>query len=295
MDSTYVIYKLLSETNDDVTAIVLIRGEHAKRTITPRREILKHVPNLIQELKKIRTFDVIFKVAEDNDYSDEIMHHWYTYLIAYAAPFLNEGLYDRVATGRTWEQFNIKVVDFIDPATNEPIVGNPTAFATQRLFDRLVEKGTIWKPLTTHDFHDHFTRWHAFKCIPDNIRNRTFSCFSPIENDYGNTPCGKCHKCLWDKITLLFIENGYTAEQLETYKVAKSIEYGSPGKTANMRAWLPLITKDCTDYWNGLDTKEKVQAFCRDMPYYTLPKDIPEGSIWDMSDISDIGNKPIVA
>ena len=294
MDTAYLLYKLLSETKDEVTALHLVRDEDTKHKIASPHKNNKHIPALVEELRKIRDFKFITKLVADDDYPPDIMHHWYPYLISYAAPFLNEGIYDRVGTGRTWEQFNQRVVNFIDPFTKLPIRGNPSAFATQRLFDKLVHKGTIWKPLTTHEYHRDFNRWHVFSYLPKEIRKHTFSCDFPNFVDDEAIPCGGCHKCLWDKFTEAVVAQRWTAKQLEDYKLTKAREFGSGSKVAPMRAWLPIVMGE-GKIWMDLDTKEKVQEFVEVRPYYSVPANVSKESIWNMNDLSDIANKPIIA
>ena len=294
MDTAYLMYKLLSETDDEVTAIHLVRNDDAKHKIASPLKNNKHIPGLVEELKKVRDFKFISKLVADDDYPPDIMHHWYPYLISYAAPFLNEGIYDRVATGRTWEQFNQRVVNFIDPFTKLPIKGNPSAFATQRVFDRLVRKGTIWKPLTTYEYHADFNRWHVFTYLPENIRKHTFSCDFPEFVDDKAVECGGCHKCLWDKFTRVVMKEGWSAERLETFKIEKGKEFGAGGKSAPMRAWLPIVMGK-GKIWMDLDTKEKVKEFVQWRPYYSVPPNLSKDSIWNMNDLTDVANKPILA
>jgi 7-cyano-7-deazaguanine synthase in queuosine biosynthesis len=288
LDSTYVMYKLLSETEDEITAVLLETANGSTNKISSPKDQNRHVLNIVNELKKIRDFDYVVKQVWDDEYDEEVMNHYYTYFVAYAAPFINSKTFDRLVTGRTWEQFNKKLVE-----TEDKRIGNPSYFATIRLMTKLTRRGYLWNPLITHDFHDHFNRWHVFKYLPDNLKTKTFSCNSPIKTEEKNKPCKECYKCLWDELVNIFKENGSTAAQVEDFRRKKCREYGISKKDAPMRFWLPLFMKKGRIF-DDLDTKEKIQKHIGNpnLPHYSVPKkfaDDPE-SIWYMNDLSDIKN-----
>jgi len=284
MDSTFVMYKLLSETSDEVTAILFETAEGSKNKISSPKIQNRHLHDLVEELKKIRDFNFIVKQVADDDYDEEVMNHYYTYLVAYAAPYLNDGTYDRVTTGRTWEQYNKRLVF-------DGRIGNPSSFAAQRLFKRLATRGELWNPLITHEYHHNFNRWHAFTYLPEHVRNKTFSCNSPVVGEEKNEPCLECYKCLWDELVQTLMNSGYTSEQIEQFRMSKCKEYGNGLKDAPIRMWIPLFMKKGRIF-DDLDTKEKIQDFISDSykPHYSIPSKYrkQKESIWFMSDVSDL-------
>jgi hypothetical protein len=284
MDSTFVMYKLLSETDDKVTAVLFETADGSTNKISSPKIQNGHVINVVYELKKIRDFDFIVKKVSDDDYEEEVMNHYYTYLVAYSAPFLNDGTYDRVSTGRTWEQYNKKLA-------YDGRIGNPSAFAAERLFRKLARRGSLWNPLVTHDFCQSFNRWHAFTFLPESLRSKTFSCNSPVITDDKVEPCKECYKCLWDELVLTLIENGMNANQIEEFRKRKCREYGNDVKDAPIRLWIPLFMGRGRILFD-LDTKEKVINFVTDpwIGHYSIPKKFHrvQNSIWYMNDLSDI-------
>jgi hypothetical protein len=281
-DSTYVLYKLLTETDDEVTALTLERTEDLgiKGLAGPPESNLR-IPKLVEELKKIRNFTHIKKIVTKDEINEET-DHYYTYGITWAAPFLNDETYDRLATGRTWEQHDQNLFK------NTSIRGTPALLASKRLFKKLTTRGELWNPLATHEYHDKFNKWHIFKYLPKNLLQFTFSCDQPIVCDDGswNERCYECYKCLWDEKVLEMIDQGYNDVQIDSYRRLKSLQYGHKGKSAPMRFWLPIemgkgvILRD-------LDTKEKVQEFIEKKWHYTLLFRSEKG-IWDFSDFSDL-------
>jgi len=288
LDSTYVMYKLLSETNDKITAVLLETAVGSTNKISSPKVQNSRVIDVVNELKKIRDFEFIVKYVSDNEYDDEIMNHYYTYFVAYAAPFVNDRKYDKLVTGRTWEQFNKKLVE-----TDDKRIGNPSYFAALRLMTRLTRRGYLWNPLVSHDFENHFNRWHVFKYLPDNLKSKTFSCNSPVTSEDKTQPCKECYKCLWDELVNTFIESGLTADQVEDFRRKKCREYGISKKDAPIRFWLPLFLGRGRIF-DELDSKEKIQALIGNpsMPHYSVPKKFAEDpkSIWYMNDLSDIND-----
>lgn len=300
MDSTFVMYMLLKNTDDEVTAILFETAEGSHNKISSPKIQNRHLPELVQELKKIRDFKFIIKQVADDDYDEEIMSHYYTYLVAYAAPFINDGTYDRIVTGRTWEQYNKKLVF-------DGKIGNPSSFAAQRLFKKLVKPGYVfdgqndaklsdrlyklWNPLTTHEYYKEFNRWHAFTYLPENIRERTFSCNFPIIGEDKNDACGECYKCLWDELVQTLIKAGYNSQQIEEFRKNKCKEFGTDTRDAPMRMWLPLYMGK-GKIFDDLDTKEKVKDFIADVykGHYSVPAKFAKqkDSIWYMDDVSDV-------
>jgi 7-cyano-7-deazaguanine synthase in queuosine biosynthesis len=287
LDSTYILYKLLSETDDEVTAITFQRDYDSELYVAyPPLNFLR-LPKLIEELRKIRDFNHIMRTVTEEEMNPDT-DHTYTYFISYAAPFLNDGTYDRIVTGRTAEQWDKKV----QVADHKTIDGSPTNVAATRLFRKLVTRGEVWNPLQKNVWHQNFNKWHAFYALPQNLYKLTLSCNRPIAVDDGtwNESCGQCYKCLWDEKVAELIGYGYTAEQIDDWRKTKAYYYGSEYARiyAPMRIWLP-IEMGHGNIYRGIDTLEKCREFVRKGPSYSLKRRAnKEGTIWDMSDLSDL-------
>jgi 7-cyano-7-deazaguanine synthase in queuosine biosynthesis len=295
LDSTYVLYKLLSETDDEVTAITFQRDYDSELYVAYPPLNFTRLPKLIAELKKIRNFNHIMKTVTEEEMNPNT-DHTYTYFISYAAPFLNDGTYDRIVTGRTAEQWDkkVQVADF------KTIDGSPTNVAATRLFRNIVTRGEVWNPLQKNVWHENFNKWHAFYYLPQNLYRLTFSCNRPIAVDYGKDiqACGNCYKCLWDEKVEELISLGFTATMIDEWRKNKAYYYGSENPShkiyAPMRIWLPIEIGHGNIY-REIDTLEKCREFVRRGPSYSLKRrPNKEGTIWDMSDLSDLDGVDLI-
>ncbi len=261
MDSTYVLYKLLTETDDVVRAVYLRKPVGTNFRIPLMTEDqLPLLNSLVTELKAIRDFEF---VVHDIETSNEELRHWYLQAVTYAAPLLNSGEFDRMSTGRTWEQHDQKC--FI----GSTFVGTPSEMAVQKLWDRDVTQGVLWNPLETHEYHQDFCRAHALTHLPTEIQALTTSCHYPVVTANSATPCGNCHRCLWDEKVKEMMLAGYNTDQINVYRKLKGLQYGGGNEvSAPMRAWLPVEMGKGT-IWAGQDTIQKIQARCQTQDHYT--------------------------
>ena len=235
IETAYIAWKLLTETEDELTCLFLkTPNSVGRRQFDGDIHQYKKIQPLITELKKIRPFEVILKQCQEHEFNFET-EHYYTFFINFAAPLLNLGIYDRIATGRTWEQAGQKILS--DPNLN----GSPSSIAGKRLFDRLVTKGELWNPLVTHDFKQNFTKAHAIQELPQNILSKTFSCVTPMlnENDEYHA-CDLCFKCLSIKNINKKLSQGKTPEEIDAWRIEKSYEYGGGQVMAPFRYWIYL-------------------------------------------------------
>jgi len=295
LDSTYVLYKMLSETDDEITAVTFQRDYDSELYVAYPPINFLRLPSLIEELRKIRNFNhsmITVTEEEMNPNTD----HTYTYFISYAAPFLNDGTYDRIVTGRTSEQWD----KFVKVSDEKIIKGSPTNIAATRLWRNIVTRGEVWNPLQQNVWHENFNKWHAFYYLPQNLYRLTLSCNRPIAIDNGtsNKACGQCYKCLWDEKVADLISQGYTAEMIDVWRKDRAYYYGSQQVDAPvwapMRIWLP-IEMGKGNLYREIDTLEKCRNFVRRGPSYSLKRrSNKEGTIWDMSDISDINTTDLI-
>lgn len=233
IETTYVAWKLLKETNDELSCVFLhLDDKTGTRQFDADIRHFNKVKPVIEELKKIRNFNAFIKTCDRSEINDET-NHYYTFFINFAAPYLNSGVYDRISTGRTWEQIGQKIL--ADPNLN----GSPSEIAGQRLFKRLVRKGELWNPLANHHWHQNFTKGHALKELPPELLEKTFSCVLPLV-DENNVPhaCGVCFKCLWIKFLKEKLASGMSPDEIENWRVQKCYEYGGGNVMAPLRYWI---------------------------------------------------------
>jgi hypothetical protein len=293
-DSTYLLNKLLTETSDEVTAVTITGEGFAGAESAP--ESLKNIEPLRGELLKVRSFDHLFVTSADMTSGDGwIDRHYYTRFVSYAAPKLNDGTYDRITSGRTWEQHDQTVIKEIN------MRGMPATYAARRLFKNMTTRGELWEPLITHEFDANFCKYHTLVCLPANLRDLTVSCHYSSYEDGKYVACGKCYKCLWDRKVAELVGQGYGERQINFYRRMRSLQYGGGNNlSAPMRAWLPVEMNE--QPYRGLDTKQKVQVNTQTGTHYSLAITSDPENIWNMStltadeaiDTSDI-NPPIPA
>jgi 7-cyano-7-deazaguanine synthase in queuosine biosynthesis len=273
-DSTYVMYKLLTETDDEVTAILFKKDEITEVLNLAPNLSYTNVPYVLEELRKIRPFKFIEHFIQSKNQDNETKHY-YTYFIKYAAPFLNDGTYDRIVTARTWEQYNQNIF-------NSNLKGSMAEIAAKRLFQREVTRGYIWNPLVTHDFHQNFNKAHVFLNLPENLMKYVNSCVSPdIKNDMA-VSCGRCYKCLFNAKVRSFLAVGHSPDRIQKWTETKCYEYGGDsGLSAPIRKWIKIEHMDdpVQRYFMKKDTIEEV----KNKPHYTFNSIKPEG-IWDPTD-----------
>lgn len=281
-DSTFLLHKLLTETSDEVTTLTFGGQGFASTEVT--QEQLLSLPKLEEELQKIRSFSTMRINFADLDVSDvSISRHYYTSFVNYAAPFLNDGTYDRITSGRTWEQHDQTVI----PSMN--IRGLPSTFAAHRIFKKVATRGTLWEPLITHDFVNKYGRYHALTALPENLAQEIVSCGMAAYDETSKkyVACGHCYKCMWDRKVKGFIAEGFGPDEIGFYRRSKSLQYGGGRNlSAVMRQWLPLEMGEPP--FNGLDTKEKVQLYTQSKGHFSVAnQDFSADDIWNMSTLTE--------
>jgi hypothetical protein len=290
-DSTYIMYKLLKETDHEITAVCFY-GYHKDLCISVQPTLSRIQPNLdiiVQELKKIRDFTFITKEIQRDEFNenDDLLSRYIIkdkmhpissgpldYFIWWSIPGVNAGLYDTLVHGISWEQMRKKY------KTSDGTEGSPKHVEAENKLKRYAPTARMWLPLLNHDFHHQFNRWHIFKYMPQILQRYCISCASPVENAETKVkePCDFCFKCLWDRFTKNIVEHDVmTAEQLEEYRYKKALEYGGGnGITATMRYWLPVEMRSEKAYYRvddmKLDSKEKVQQYMQNKNFDYLVK-----------------------
>jgi len=278
-DSTYILYKLLTETDHEVTATILVRNkdhDHMKDIgvyFAPLETNLSNVDLLVEELQKIRNFTYNIHVISASDFDADILSVYkkrkvvskgpWNYIAYYAVA--NKDNFDMIVSGITWEQMQKKFHNNKDNLSSEQGI-DKVNYLKKWITDR-APNVTLFTPLLTHEYHQNFTRWHVFKYLPEQYAQMALSCTMPTKN---YESCEKCYKCLWDRVVRnLMLYSNYSSEQIEEYRHSKALEYGGgDGITAQMQVWLPIEMQCRAACWFSddlgiIDTREKAIEFTK--------------------------------
>ena len=234
IDSTYIAWKILTETDDELTCLFLHVPDREGMLFQGDTFLYEQSLILVEELKKIRDFKFIMKQCRKDEITDEL-NCFYTFFINFAAPYLNNNIFDRIVTGHSWEQAGQKILKNYDRS--------PVSIAGERLFNKLVTRGELWNPLATHDYVQNYSKAHAITQLPKEILEKSFSCSFPFKDSKNNLkPCNICYKCLWNIHINNMLESGKTPEEIDIYRIQTAYEYGGGELMAPLKYWIYLET-----------------------------------------------------
>ena len=221
-DSTFLTYKLLTETQDDVTLAIICSSDGSVANGFNRRKIIK-VHNIVKELRKVRDLEVVYKLAKKEDIAEFSEDNWYNFGVREFKSDFISGKYDRFVTGCGYEQNDGAFMK------NSSTRGVRPYFDAKKKFEDEVGVGQFWAPLVTHDFYQNYNRWHL-KFMPENLRDISLSCIA-------DNNCGVCGKCLYDSKVRQCIADGWTAEDLNEWRQERSRFYGRT-RDATILYWI---------------------------------------------------------
>jgi 7-cyano-7-deazaguanine synthase in queuosine biosynthesis len=210
LDSTYIMWKLLRETNDEITAVFfdqrynLINAHHGETSLAPFLEVTS--TRVAEWLKtNIREFTFI-KVPIYEFLDDEVLT---VYFARYGANLVKHKQFDRIVSGQ---------VGFGDACLNE--IGLTTrVIAAERAFKNITQDGKFWTPL----FDWNKRTPHQLAELPKKLASLTLSCQNPIVNKYDILPCGNCEKCDRNTFFSELLESGVSPD--DTILKWKETEY----------------------------------------------------------------------
>ena len=249
LDSTYLAYKLLTDTTDEITLLTVVTNNRYCAGLNANQ--VRMMQPLVAELRKIREFEMKYLYAGPENITSIEMDWWNTYPMYRFADKFNDGTYDKLVSGTTWEQ-----LDGLFYKHSNAKIQQAKHKDAPKLFNSLVQRGELWNPLITHDFHQNFNRWHVLKYLPENLRKKSITCNSGT----GDNACGVCDKCGWNNKVQSMINNDSTAADLDDWRRTKSLEYGGTG------------TRDCSWRW-WINLEEGREAIC--FPSKGLAEDVP--------------------
>ena len=231
-DSTFLLWKLLADTDDEITAIYIDSQFVKKPTFTNKSYVqYERAKKIIDELQKIRSFTFKKYVVKPEDVSDEI--HYKTLLfIQHVAPLINNGTYDRITHGSSYEDLHRRTVAHLEYA--------PIYYAMERLFNKLCTRGKYFIPLIDNTWFEKYNRAYAISMLPVNIRSVIASCLEPkfqvLTDEFNN--CDECVNCLVNRKVKELLDSGLTPEEIQSWRESKSVEYGNGSVVLSMTKWI---------------------------------------------------------
>ena len=195
LDSVYVLWKLLSTTDDEVTAVHFDQTyvSDNKRSYQPELSVYQKrtISEIVFWLKSnVRDFTFETRIVKNISSDQSFM----VYFIDNLAPSVSDGTYDRICfgIGPRWENFpNISRTCPDGTVTNYDNRKTSTVYLNAMTRNGL-DTEKFWVPIR---------EWNAntFKIIselPSALYDLTYSCIKPsIDSDGNYIVCGECQKC----------------------------------------------------------------------------------------------------
>jgi 7-cyano-7-deazaguanine synthase in queuosine biosynthesis len=238
LDSSYLLWKTLSETDDDVTAVFLKYDSTRENCLvydlrefnsTGTNNICEAQVDQITDWLKANVRDFTY-IKHDVDFTKftpnqtEVPNGVNMYFLYMALEMINANLMDRVLFSYEKENDGFSHGGTVGGAVK---LRNPASVPVGQYFVAHATRGTIGFPLIDADYNQAV----AFRAIPKNLSDMTRSCDVPVSE-----PCGVCFKCLKRAMFCEMVEAGQTVEQVQAYIDSKSITEG--GKWISMKYWI---------------------------------------------------------
>lgn len=234
LDSTLIMWKLLSETDEEITA-VYIDGQNIEDDIytSKQPEQFTLAQKIVDELQKIRPFTFLKHTLTPEEISEEI-HHKTLLFIQHIAPFINDGTYDKLVQGASYDAQHQKLVPHLEYI--------PGYYAAKRLFDKLCTRGEYSIPLVTDTWYTKYNRAYAFRDLPLNFRKLINTCNFMVYSEESSSyvRCGECSRCLGDMKIRQFMREGKTPAEILDWIEEKSYEYGDGVVMTPIIKWIYL-------------------------------------------------------
>jgi hypothetical protein len=235
VDSTYILWKLLSETADEVTAVFVNvsqidpawKSRYDLRTFTGTDPaVCSEAINWLQTNVRSFTFvnqpfDVTYVIRGISNANSP-----QTYIARYAAPRINVGEFDRLVCTSEKENDGWSNGGSIDTR-------RPGAMAAKEVFLANATRGTIEFPLIASNY----TQANALSEMPSDLLNIVDHC-TLEDNSY------KCQKKRWFQNLL---DQGKTTQEAYNIWYAKCTSYND--KWFSMKWWIDDIQPDESNTW----------------------------------------------
>jgi len=233
LDSTYTLYKTLTETNDEVTALII----SFNRT-SYNKSILMDVESKEEYEGKIRNIKKIVGWLKANVRDFTLVEHEYdpdllirsqidtpgvgpvVYIVMHAVEKINRNELDKIVLSNEKEN---------DGFNYSRHGHTPGAKRALDFFKSKAKRGSITFPLIEMNYH----QGNAISELPKELYAMTRSC---SDADYDSEPCGICFKCSKRKFFAEMIDQGKSMEEIADYVYQKSMKPN--GKWRSMKVWL---------------------------------------------------------
>lgn len=251
LDSVYVLYKELTETSNDVTAVYFVTGDYlynirqkykvnALTTPAQSAELANKIVDLVDVIKsKTRPFDLaivpydmskIVRIENGSNHASVLRVKW-------AIDRINAGMADRFVAGHCRDNDGAL-------ADNAETQKTDTASSlSMDAFKALATRGEYALPLQDVNY----TIAHAYAELPQELLDAHLSCDSSATIG----PCGVCYKCSMHQYAKGKLASGMTPDQFFEHTMSKSMI--SPGMWRSERRWLaeevPTYQTDITNDW----------------------------------------------
>jgi 7-cyano-7-deazaguanine synthase in queuosine biosynthesis len=222
LDSIYVLWKELTETSNEVTAVYFvtppvveaIKAKHKLQAFTNSgmsEALALKMQSLAAAIQsKARPFDMavvpydMSKIVQ----SDTGNNHAAVLRVKWAIDRINAGLADRFVSGhcRDNDGFSAKAHTTQEPATASSL--------SMDAFKKYATRGEYALPLQDMNY----TIANAYAELPQELVDINLSCESAAFQD----PCGVCYKCRMHQLAKDKLASGMTPEQFFAYTVSKN-------------------------------------------------------------------------
>jgi 7-cyano-7-deazaguanine synthase in queuosine biosynthesis len=256
VDSTYCLWKELSTTSNDVTAVFLnSRNNDNLNKATNLSAFCGGPINKANEISCNNIVDWLRKNVRDFNFINHQIDNSYfkknasssdnplTYAVRYFINDLNNGIYDQFIF--SYEKEN----DGYANGGNVNGVRQAASMPALIEFKELAKRGSIMFPLIDNDYCQSF----ANKELPSDLFNFTISCEKTPTGSNPYNFCGICKRCSKRKFLKMQEDLGKTPEQIRDFM--KQQTFLSNGKYWSFKNWIQLYVPDADtplvyDYWD---------------------------------------------
>ena len=234
LDSTYVLWKLLTTTNHQITVVhINFDSELAsiqypnyrfggyddpcskKIAAIKKKKMLKVLDWL---RSNVRSFNYQELEVEERYLSKDLPNCSNSFMSFYAAEQINENLFDKIVFSMEKENDGSSLSFSIN--------GSTTAY---RIFYNIAKRGSISFPLLDMNYH----QGYAIKELPKDLYKLTRSC-NHID-EFGNE-CNVCFKCRKREYFSAQLNNGKTLTEIYDQYIKES--YVDDDKWLSLKSWL---------------------------------------------------------
>ena len=236
LDSTYALWKLLTETEDQVIGVCFDHNDldenkilksnytgFSRITTTEEHKKRKELVIKIYEwmYSNVRPFTLLTPKFDPEKLSNsKYPINPQMYIVDYSIELINNNQLDRVVIATEKEN------DGFSQNKSNNSLRLPGGFIARNKFIKEAKRGEINFLLLDLDYH----QGNALSEMPQELINLTRSCDEP------DSPCGKCFKCSKRKFFLNMIAQNKTMKEISDYIESKSVT--SDGRWISMKFWL---------------------------------------------------------